>query len=268
MYALGCTFFHLLTGEPPYDGPTAFVIASHHMTSPVPHVRDFAPRTPPALAAIVERCMQKEASARYADYDALLAALDDAAPERTRYAGFAVRSAANSLDFLVAGGLIALVGWRGLFVHLVYVTIAHAFFGQTLAKLAFAIRVQRPDGHAIGLFRALVRTVVSLWLPFVVGVTTLFTRGATHVRTLIEHMTPRESAELQSIVMAIAISHGVLTLLYLGGLAFAAFDRRHRAFHDLLVDSEVVYRIREETVIGQVKSATKKIGARVRTPRP
>jgi serine/threonine-protein kinase len=33
MYSLGCTFYHLLSGAPPFDGPTPIVVVSKHLTA-------------------------------------------------------------------------------------------------------------------------------------------------------------------------------------------------------------------------------------------
>ena len=61
LYALGVTFFELLTGHVPFsDGDVAF----HHRHTPPPHVRDVAPGAPEALAALVEQLLAKRPSQR------------------------------------------------------------------------------------------------------------------------------------------------------------------------------------------------------------
>jgi tetratricopeptide (TPR) repeat protein len=61
LYALGVTFFELLTGSVPFkDGDVAF----HHRHTPAPRVRDVAPGTPEALAALVEQLLAKRPSQR------------------------------------------------------------------------------------------------------------------------------------------------------------------------------------------------------------
>ncbi len=241
MYSLGCAFYHLISGAPAFDGPNGIVVATKHVTeAPIPlgeKVKD----CPPALAAIVMRLMAKKRADRFADYDALLAALEAAGPEAKVHAGFWVRGAANALDCLLAGTLIAVLGWPAVPIHLVYVTLAHAYWGCTLPKWALSLRVRRRDGTQLGLVRSAVRTFVSLWLPFFLGAITLKTQGASHLRKLVEQLQPVEADEARSLVLAFAITHGLLTLMYAAGLAMAAFDRERRAFHDLLVGSEVTY---------------------------
>ena len=61
LYALGVTFFELLTGNVPFkDGDVAF----HHRHTPPPHVRDLAPGTPEPLAALVEQLLAKRPGQR------------------------------------------------------------------------------------------------------------------------------------------------------------------------------------------------------------
>jgi tetratricopeptide (TPR) repeat protein len=61
LYALGVTFFELLTGNVPFkDGDVAF----HHRHTAPPHVRDVAPGTPEPLAALVEQLLAKRPSQR------------------------------------------------------------------------------------------------------------------------------------------------------------------------------------------------------------
>ncbi len=61
LYALGVTFFELLTGNVPFkDGDVAF----HHRHTAPPHVRDVAPGTPESLAELVAGLLAKRPSAR------------------------------------------------------------------------------------------------------------------------------------------------------------------------------------------------------------
>src|SRR4030095_13719693 len=61
LYALGVTFFELLTGSVPFkDGD----VASRPRHRPPPHVRAAAPGTPEPLAALVEQLLAKRPSQR------------------------------------------------------------------------------------------------------------------------------------------------------------------------------------------------------------
>ena len=243
MYSLGATFYQLLAGRPPFEGQTALAVIAQHLEERPPPLRQVAPQVPVAFAAIIDRLLAKKPEDRYETYEDLIAALEEAAPRRTSYAGFWTRGAAVILDTLLAGGLIALIGWPGVVIHLVYVTIGHAFWGQTLAKYFLKIRVQRKDGRRIGLWRSALRTMISLWAPVLAFATIGLYEGGAQALSTLEELSPQELDRVQDLVTAIAISNGFMTLLYFSGLAVAAFHRHKRALHDLVVGSVVVYRL-------------------------
>jgi serine/threonine protein kinase len=70
VYALGCTLFFLLTGRTPFDAGQAVQLLYAHVHEPVPEVP-----APPALAAIVRKCMAKAPEERYQTPGALASAL-------------------------------------------------------------------------------------------------------------------------------------------------------------------------------------------------
>ncbi len=243
MYALACTFYHLLSGEPPFDGTNALAVVSGHLTRPPRPLREIAPDVPKPLAKIIERLMQKEPSERYANYDALIADLEAAAPESKQHAGFWARGAAVGVDVGLAGTLIGLIGWPALPLHIAYVTFAHARWGQTVGKHLLRLSVRRTDGSPLGLGRSVARTIMSLWLPFLVGLVILLTEGTSTLEQTINHMQPAQLDAFRSLVVAIAIGNALLSLLWVAGLALAAFHPQKRAAHDLVVGSEVIYRL-------------------------
>jgi uncharacterized RDD family membrane protein YckC len=245
MYALGCTFYHLLVGKPPFDGPNGIAVIAKHMSLPAPRLADKAPAVPHALAAIIERLMKKDPKERFPTYDALIEALEAAAPQAVTYAGVTTRAAALGIDAVIAATLIAFLGAGGLFVHLVYVTVGHAFFGQTLGKYLLNIEVRRSHGGGrIGLWRAVARTLVAMWLPALIGVVILLTQGRHHLAEMIDNMKPSELSDFRGVVVAFVVSNVLLSLLYAVSIGIAAFHPHKRAVHDFLGSSEVVYRLR------------------------
>jgi uncharacterized RDD family membrane protein YckC len=244
MYALGATFFHLLAGRPPFDGRTSIEVVAQHLAEPPPSLAKIAPEVPEALAKIIMRLLQKEPADRFATYEELLAALEDAAPKRRAFAGFAVRAAAATIDAAIAAGLIALVGWPGLVIHMVHVTAGHAIFGFTLGKWVLRLHVGRPDGSRLSVLRSVIRTIAAFWLPGVIGAQIALAQGARELADTIEQLTPQEIASLEQLLVAFALSNGFLTLLFLAGLGFAAFHPQKRALHDLAAGSVVTYRFR------------------------
>jgi eukaryotic-like serine/threonine-protein kinase len=75
LYALGVVLYEALVGFPPFDGADAFSVGYKHVhEKPVP-VNEIDSRVPEALAAIVMRCLEESADARYARGTALADAL-------------------------------------------------------------------------------------------------------------------------------------------------------------------------------------------------
>lgn len=66
LYSLGCTFYFLLTRRPPFiEGTLAQRLLAHQVKTP-DSVQQLRPSTPPSLAAIVEKLMQKSRGDRFA----------------------------------------------------------------------------------------------------------------------------------------------------------------------------------------------------------
>ncbi len=65
VYSLGCTLFHMLTGEVPYPGAFEAAKLVAHTRHPVPSVLRLAPELPPQFEAVVARAMAKQPENRY-----------------------------------------------------------------------------------------------------------------------------------------------------------------------------------------------------------
>jgi hypothetical protein len=77
LYSLGCTWYHLLTGRPPFGGASSAEIAARHLTDPFPDptaVRGKS-ETLHAAAGILRKVCAKRREERYPDAAALLADL-------------------------------------------------------------------------------------------------------------------------------------------------------------------------------------------------
>ncbi len=67
IYSLGITAYHMLAGQPPFDGETALAIALLHVNkTPVP-LAELRPDVPPQLVEIVEKMMAKVPADRFQD---------------------------------------------------------------------------------------------------------------------------------------------------------------------------------------------------------
>lgn len=65
LYALGATMFCLLTGHPPFQGGTSYVITNAVLTAPAPDVRQFNRTVSAATAAIIRTALIKDRRLRH-----------------------------------------------------------------------------------------------------------------------------------------------------------------------------------------------------------
>jgi Tol biopolymer transport system component/tRNA A-37 threonylcarbamoyl transferase component Bud32 len=65
IYALGVITYEMLTGEPPYFDEDPMRVLMAHVLEPVPSVRNIDPNIPPAVDAVVQRCLAKKPADRY-----------------------------------------------------------------------------------------------------------------------------------------------------------------------------------------------------------
>jgi hypothetical protein len=97
IYSLGCTLFHLVSGEPPYRGDTAMAVMLKHVTAPVPVLQTVWPASPGELSRVVMKMMLKAPAERQQTYGEVIAdlrgaydALTGALTGATVPSGFAV----------------------------------------------------------------------------------------------------------------------------------------------------------------------------------
>jgi serine/threonine-protein kinase len=74
-YSLGCVLFEMLTGAPPFVGDTTDVCLAH-VRKPPPRPISEHGVVPPALGAVIARCLAKDPAQRYPSMTALGAALE------------------------------------------------------------------------------------------------------------------------------------------------------------------------------------------------
>ena len=75
IYSLGITAYHMLAGEPPFQGDTPLAVAMQHVNKAPPPLAERAADTPQALIDVVQRMMAKQPENRYANPVDLLRAL-------------------------------------------------------------------------------------------------------------------------------------------------------------------------------------------------
>ncbi|WP_245569094.1 serine/threonine-protein kinase, partial [Nocardia concava] len=74
VYALGCTLFHMLTGELPYPGESTAQLVAAHLGASIPRPSQVNPGVPAAFDHVIERALAKNRDQRYGSCGELAAA--------------------------------------------------------------------------------------------------------------------------------------------------------------------------------------------------
>ena len=115
IYAFGCLAYEVFTGKPPFHGDAPhLIIAAHYQETPRP-VTDGRSDVPPAIAALIAQCLEKNPRRRPQSAAELLATLDAVSsrptvPVRRRAPVTVVRGAVLALAVVV--GVAAYLAYR------------------------------------------------------------------------------------------------------------------------------------------------------------
>jgi serine/threonine protein kinase len=80
IYALGATMYHMVVGDVPYKGDSAYDVVKMHMEGRLKSPRARRPDVPSWLDLVILKMMQKKPENRFQTADELLAALDRGSP--------------------------------------------------------------------------------------------------------------------------------------------------------------------------------------------
>ena len=108
IYSVGVLAYELLTGQPPFAGRTPQNLLAAHVTEAPEAITRRRASLPPALAALVMRCLEKRPADRPQSASAVVHALDDiTTPGSRRWGAIAAAAAAVVLVIVIASWLLA-----------------------------------------------------------------------------------------------------------------------------------------------------------------
>lgn len=116
IYSLGATFYHVLSGKPPFEGDTAIEVATQHVTRPLPPLAGRNPAIPRPLCAVIERMMAKQPEHRYESYGPLLSQLRSIRARQSDVAESVVVVAQPRRSPLVLGAVVVAAVLFGLWL--------------------------------------------------------------------------------------------------------------------------------------------------------
>lgn len=103
IYALGVTYFYLLTAQLPYSSDNVRQLIRMHRTAAIPNAKAVNPDVPEPIQKILERCMAKNPEDRYSTAEELASELEDLLFDYQDIESI-VRDSLEGVNGLVQGG--------------------------------------------------------------------------------------------------------------------------------------------------------------------
>ncbi len=185
LFAVGATLYYILTGQPPYTGDPAAVIAQI-VADPPPRIRSLRPEIPPTLERIIARSLSKLPKRRYQTADEMRQALLPFSSHGVSMSDVGRRMGAFLFDLLIVMFIVGILTTISAVIRQImrsydypqliypkftffanvslalipYFAITEAFWGNSLAKHRFGIHVVNTYGESPALWRSLLRACV------------------------------------------------------------------------------------------------------------
>ncbi len=157
IYSLGGTLYHVLTGEPPFNGETVTDTVLLRFKEPAPDPREFKKSVTPQTAAILRRMLEMDPFARYPTYESLLKDISDALTSlKEARSGKKKESEKRSVVVPIMVGLVVLALIGGLSV-----LGLHLFQAKQAEKRE---KAQRDADIAAGLLKQVMRGGQLVWI--------------------------------------------------------------------------------------------------------
>lgn len=171
IYGLGATFYELLTGKAPTQAVTLMELEKFMSGPPPPTLQSMKLELPRRVAALIDKCMERDLTKRFQNYDELIAAIDAAAPRPIIPAPTVPRVLSWLVDVAVFAaatrftlqvwpllGFLALLGW---------VVMGTLVVGSTPGQWMMRLKLRRPPDLRVPFGRALLRFALQHgWLAF------------------------------------------------------------------------------------------------------
>ncbi|MBL0889534.1 MAG: protein kinase [Gemmatimonadaceae bacterium] len=181
IYAVGATLYYLLTGKLPFDADNAVKLIAVVMSGAPTPLAQHRQDVPPALDAVVMKCLARNRDERFVDYAALRAALLASRPVEHTPAPIVRRLGAGVIDsYLISTLTLPILGLLKPFGVSVALTandpryamvqalcalpfelliygVLEGLTGWTPAKRLLGLRTIRADGGVPGIARAVLR---------------------------------------------------------------------------------------------------------------